>query len=232
MCAAKRVTKGDSKDGGKARESEARVAVADAGESSINRVLQVLLHAFNDAKWAKKPAREFAVELRACEAAGALTVDLRWLISRGYAEHLIELASGAAKRRRFRGSGGLRFEQRSCFVLTPSGVEFAEDRLYSASQQTADNAKPSWDAQTRELRYRGELVKRYPARASRQIEVLNNFQLENWAHCIADPLPYTEKGAKARLHGVIANMNRSQRVIRFSGDGTGAGICWGPVEPE
>jgi hypothetical protein len=51
---------------------------------------------------------------------------------------------------------------------------------------------------------------------------------------IDDPLPpQADQDPKRRLHDTINALNRKQRqrVIRFSGDGTGQGVRWAAVLP-
>jgi len=212
-----------------------------AAVRSAIRTIRILVQAFNEAASVGLPVTEFAVELRACEMEGASTADLRWLVSRNCAEHLIELRS-RGNRRKFRASPGLAFEQRSCFVVTALGLRFA--RKHAARQQARADVPPAtaqqippetprWDAHARELRFRGVLVKRCERAAPNQTEILDHFQLENWPRRIADPLPFGAADPKRRMRETIADLNEHQQhsLIRFRADGTGEGIVWEPVDP-
>ncbi|MBI3466617.1 MAG: hypothetical protein HY000_26690 [Planctomycetes bacterium] len=237
----KRKATGSAKESTAIRLTDPAVAV-DCVPSSLGPALSVLLQALNDAEWAQKSAGEFAVELRACEAAGALTVGLRWLVSHGYAEHLIEVTSRTAKCRQFRPAGSLAFDPRSCLILTPAGVELARSQAQGVvveaprppdSPPQSNVEIPHWDQRARELSFHGELVKRLNALAWIQIAIFEIFELERWARRIDDPLPYSKEKSKGRLHDAIVRLNRGQRrpLIRFHGDGTGQGIIWEPVNP-
>ena len=55
------------------------------------------------------------------------------------------------------------------------------------------------------------------------------FEEEQWPSRIDDPLPQQNgQDPKRRLHDTINSLNRKQKngLIRFSGDGRGAGVRW------
>jgi len=88
---------------------------------------------------------------------------------------------------------------------------------------------PHWDRQRRVLSVGGRIVKRYRVPSPNQEAVLAAFHEEGWPHRIDDPLPpLAEQNVKYRLHFTIHRLNQSQKqyLIRFSGDGTGEGVCW------
>jgi hypothetical protein len=88
---------------------------------------------------------------------------------------------------------------------------------------------PEWDGQRRTLHIGSQIVKRFRLPAANQEAVLSAFQEEGWPHRIDDPLqPCGDLSAKERLHFTIKRLNQHQRqrLIRFSGDGTGEGVCW------
>ena len=92
---------------------------------------------------------------------------------------------------------------------------------------------PHWDAETRELRINGHLVKRFKWKAANQETVLAAFEEEGWRRRIDDPLPPVPDQLSTRhLSEAIKQLNRSQKnsLIRFRGDGTGEGITWELVE--
>jgi hypothetical protein len=88
---------------------------------------------------------------------------------------------------------------------------------------------PHWDHNSRVLSLGSSLVKRYRMRADNQVTVLAAFEEEGWPRRIDDPLrPRGDLDPKYRLHFTIECLNQGQQphVIRFSGDGTGEGVCW------
>ena len=72
---------------------------------------------------------DFALERESLYAAKLTISDLRWLVAKGFAEHGQETSFYGDPHRSFRPSKGLNFVPTSCFVLTPSGAEFARRAL-------------------------------------------------------------------------------------------------------
>ncbi len=88
---------------------------------------------------------------------------------------------------------------------------------------------PVWDSDLRELRFRGELIKRYRVPAENQEMILSVFQEEGWPSVITDPLPpLVGNNQKHRLQATIKSLNRNQlaRLVRFYGNGNGEAILW------
>ncbi len=97
----------------------------------------------------------------------------------------------------------------------------------------ASTPTPHWDAEYRVLRLGQCVVKEYRVPCRNQEAVLAAFQEEGWPHRIDDPLsPQGDIEPKSRLHDTIKSLNghHKERLIRFRGDGTGEGVCWGYVE--
>jgi hypothetical protein len=93
------------------------------------------------------------------------------------------------------------------------------------------NAKPHWDAQRRELRYRGLVVKRFHKPAPNQELILTSFQELGWPQRIDDPLPpQGEIVPSIRLHDTLGRLNRTLQkpLLHFGSDGTGQGVVWKP----
>ena len=86
--------------------------------------------------------------------------------------------------------------------------------------------KPVWDKLRRELRFDGELVKRFKWPAENQMRVLDAFQEQGWPSHIQDPLLPPVLNAKQRLQDTLFCLNARHpvNVIRFRGDGTGKGV--------
>ena len=97
-----------------------------------------------------------------------------------------------------------------------------------------DNVKltyilPMWDAHLRGLSVCGMIIKKFKRMSSTQELILTAFQEDGWCSRIDDPIPpIPGKSAKQRLRDAIKNLNSGQspNLIRFRGDGTGAGITW------
>jgi hypothetical protein len=187
---------------------------------------------------------DFAVELESLTDAGLTTSDLRWLVSKGYLEHAVEITRSGDARRQFRPCGHLGFGKRTCFVLTSQGARLvaaprlgvaktileelsAEDELASAEEVSA--LVPSWDRRRRILRVGARTVKKYRVPSVCQEAVLAAFEEEGWPPVIDDPLrPSPEQDCKRRLRDTISSLNSHQlnAIVRFRGDGSGARILW------
>ena len=99
----------------------------------------------------------------------------------------------------------------------------------------AESPGPYWDAETRELRINGRLVKRFKWKAANQETLLTAFEEEGWHVRIDDPLPpVPDQLSTRRLSEAIKQLNLSQKnsLIRFRGDGTGEGVTWELVEQD
>ena len=94
---------------------------------------------------------------------------------------------------------------------------------------------PHWDAEARELRISGHLVKRFKCKAANQETLLAAFEEEGWRRRIDDPLPpVPEQLSTRRLSDTIKRLNGHQKnaLTRFRGDGTGEGVTWELVEED
>jgi hypothetical protein len=108
--------------------------------------------------------------------------------------------------------------------LTSSGRLLLE---VLASHQT----RPNYDSASRELRWRGQLVKRLQRAGSNQLPVLLAFESQGWPARIDDPLPVDPgTDVKARLRETVRSLNerREWPVIRFVVIDRGVG--WSVVE--
>jgi len=226
----------------------------------VREALAQLAEAHGYARDAQRDVWDFAVEIATLYASGLTPSDLRWLVCKGYAEHAREVTQPGEDGRAFRPTGSLTFTKRTCCVLTQKGLSFLEGmgsdgtsgdswvgRVDSPSPATGEPSangrndgrlvrpkrRPVWDAQHRELRLAGLLVKRFRWRAPNQETLLAVFEEEEWPPRIDDPLPrMPEQDPRRRLHDTIKCLNRNQEhhLIRFHGDGTGEGVVWELVE--
>ncbi len=193
---------------------------------------------------------DFAVEIGELRHTGMAGSDLRWLICKGLIEHAKEVAPEEGEKRRFqRCNGSLCFDQRTCFVLTDSGISSAQDTwsVQAASPElgngqlngrqhngTIAKLKPTWDSDLQELRVSVHVVKRFKVPAVNQERILAACQEEAWPVRIDGPLPPNHKqNSKRRLHDTINSLNRNQKqsLIRFMGDGSGEGLRGALVAP-
>mgnify|MGYP007073303504 CR=1 FL=1 len=92
---------------------------------NIPAAVAILSEAHQYASSLDRDVWEFALELQNLSAAGVSINDLRWLACNGYVNHGEELEQTNEGHRVFRTYPGLGFTQRSCFVLTRAGVQFA-----------------------------------------------------------------------------------------------------------
>lgn len=215
--------------------------------------LGLLLQSRIYAQQLERSVWDFAVEIQTLREMGLRFNDLRWLIFQGLAEHARELTRVTDTSRSFGAIGTSLFTKRACFVLTESGVPFAEtaSRMqlgvphtrrvattmgssYVLRENSPPNSEtiPCWDCDLREIRYAGKLVKQYKLPSPNQEAILMTFEEERWPRRIDDPLPpHPHCDPKQRLHDTIRSLNRNQktRLLRFKGDGTGEGVLWEAV---
>lgn len=199
---------------------------------------------------------QLAIRRDELESAGFEALDCRWMIVRGFVDHLNETTFPGDQSRSFR-TGDAILSDRSCFVLTEKGTDFAQDLLNESEPQRdeqfpqreatlrwevrespaptcsagTDEQPPQWDLDRQELWYSGRLIKRYRIPSPNQIAILSAFEEDEWPPRIDDPLPqHNEIDPRRRLNDTIRNLNRSRisPLIRFSGDGSGQGILWEP----
>lgn len=89
--------------------------------------------------------------------------------------------------------------------------------------------RPQWDNTTRTLYLGTTLVRQYRVPAENQVVVLEAFERAGWPQRIDDPLPERfGTPRKMLLNETVRSLNRSQKLIKFRGDGTGTGILWEP----
>jgi hypothetical protein len=202
----------------------------------------ILTEARDCAQELQRDVWDFAVEVHCLRDAGLSDSSLRWLLCKGYVEHAVETTQARAPHRTFRRAGNLMFCERSCFVLTPRGLDLADQpgsfprALGGPGQSTASLPRPAiwseiprWDADCHELRWAAKLVKRFREPALNQELILAAFEEEGWPPHMDDPLPNNSNyDSKQRLHDTIKRLNRHQinRLIQFRGDGSGCGIIW------
>ena len=95
-------------------------------EESLRAGLAVLWRAYIWAEHTGANVWDFAVGADSLYQTGMTAGDLRWLITKGLAEHRQETSAYEAPRRSFSRSNGYFFNKSTCLVLTRSGAELAE----------------------------------------------------------------------------------------------------------
>ena len=221
--------------------------------------LQLLLQSRHLARDAERDIWEFAVEKDILYAAGTSYSDLRWMICQGIIQHAYEIKEDVGSSRQFSKDAELAFNDRSCFVLTTEGEEFAQRSVHqdagSNGVPIARNGRtraepingsrilppkprvllPTWDGPRHQLRVGSTIVKEYKLPSPNQETILAALEEEGWPPCVDDPLPvHPDLDPKRRLHDTIKSLNRNQRTrkIRFMGDGTGEGVRWEWINQE
>ena len=201
-----------------------------------------LLDAIELSRDAEQNCWEFALEIESFVQLGLYSSHLRWMICKHLIQHAYETTDRSMDSRSFEPQTTLAFNSTSCFVLTTLGEHWARQlrgenvgdvkTLELGLDKPREDDKPIWDSDMRELRFRGEVVKRYKVPSPNQQIVLAAFDEESWPCRVDDPLmPHPEIDPKRRLHDTIKSLNRHQIVplLRFYGDGTGEGVRWGTI---
>lgn len=222
--------------------------------SKLKPAIIVLMEATDYADDTASDRWMFAVSIRRFQELGLSETDLRWLVRKGYVEHAREITRLEDDGREFLPTGDLSFCERTCFVLTNTGVKYAklvrdrngaaatgpvlfERQIASREEATAKviHEIPVWDIERRELRVNGKVVKQFKWSAANQEAILAAFEEDQWPVRIDDPLPpHPEQDSKRRLSDTIKCLNRKQKhpLIHFRGDGTGEGVVWELVKPS
>jgi hypothetical protein len=205
--------------------------------------LILLLRAYEYALELGYPAWDFAVEIQDLLDSGLTNTDLRWLVCQRHLLHAPESPTPGEDHRVFELPGRLTFTRSTCFILTEGGAAVARqvgalqappDREAAGhaapgSREGCARGVPHWDSERKELRWRGQLVKRFTQPAPNQEAVLAAFEEEAWPPRIDNPLrPHPDEDLVQRLHDTIVRLNRHQerRLLRFRADGSGQGIRW------
>ena len=87
--------------------------------------IALLLQAFAYSQDAETDIWDFALEIDKLYESGLTICDLRWLVSKQYVEHGRESSVYGDTNRLFQANNGLIFVPATCFVITPTGANFA-----------------------------------------------------------------------------------------------------------
>lgn len=111
----------------------------------------------------------------------------------------------------------------------PCDLESDGSSTRIAEGKSREVVKPFWNADRRELHFRGHLCKRFRQKAPNQICVLEEFELAGWPSRLDDPLPpKRDADHRQRLADTVHDLNNE--LLKFELDGTGKGILWTPRE--
>jgi hypothetical protein len=90
---------------------------------------------------------------------------------------------------------------------------------------------PQWNAETGELTYNGQVVKRIKNRsqAKNVQRVLQEFQDTGWPPRIDDPLEHPASADRTNKTVRSLKAGLDQTAVQFSADGSGQGFCWKAV---
>lgn len=114
-------------------------------------------------------------------------------------------------------------------LVTVAKHQWLVQEIGASEETTSLDDKPSWNKTRRELSYRGMVVRKVKnlGIAKNVVLVLDVFQEEGWPERIDDPMPGGKNSR--RLRYTISSLNERLDSIRFSADGSGAGILWSPL---
>jgi hypothetical protein len=207
-------------------------AVADLGPV-LHRALTELLWAHDLARLREQPPWQFAVTLTGLLRAQLTETGLRFLVAEGYVSHGIESTETGASGRKIAPARHLLFGEASCFVLTETGVALA-NRLSPARPEPPPEhgptpVRPRWVKAQRTLLWGDRVVLQFQRVALNRERILSAFEAQHWPERLADVAAcFAGRKATERLHDAIKNLNAMQcvRLIQFTGDGTGKGVCW------
>ena len=203
-------------------------------QQTLNRVKPALLELRKALEFARQTDEDhwqFALTIEHLARQGLSFNDLRMLSTNGIIESADEIpAENGDQRRSYMPAPHLQFTDRSCFVLSRQGMEKMQKlQLTAPISASGKLIVPVWNPRLRELRFCGQLVRKFKWRAPNQEAVLQAFEEGGWPDLVDDPLDF-EFGmdSKQRLHDTIKCLNRSHKrpLIRFHGDGTGRGVLW------
>jgi hypothetical protein len=174
---------------------------------------------------------EFAISQEELRQVGLSTLDIRWLLKKGFAVCREDLTMSGDSDRAvlLEGCGN----QKGWLALTSLGFELLSGAIepsdHTNNSKRANDIAPCWDALRHELWFNNTMIKRFRLPSPNQEKVLAAFQEEAWPPRIDDPLPHErDLDPRQRLHDTIRSLNRHHRhtLLRFFGDGTGEGVGW------
>jgi hypothetical protein len=220
----------------------------------LSAQLKPLLRAYDYAADLKSDLWQFSLRSNELSGAELTHPDLIWLHAKGWIEVGKEISVPSDETRAFRKLDRPQITSDMYVILTPSGADAlrnvfrgpaahgepqfleATGREYAAliSEEPLE-PKPYWNAERRELMYRGTLVKRFRVPAANQERILAAFEEEGWPGQIDDPLPPDHRSSgPARLYATLKSLNRRQLnpLLWFHGNGNGRVVLWEYYSPR
>ncbi len=223
------------------RQSDRDYAVAPEILLRALRVLTLLCHRRRLVHSELDGRSAYSLADMTLREAGISDEELEWLLDVGYVASIDsqDMTSPTGLRK----LDTLLFDG-AFYVITTAGAAFIDEVSNAVSVSTTEILRrdatgqlvviPRWNAERRELTYRGTLVKRFRKSAPNQECLLNAFERQGWPRRIADPLPFEITVVPVdRLHDAIKRLNRTldAPLLNFGGDGKGTGVCWRVVTP-
>lgn len=220
---------------------DAPTLVALVRMPNMQMAVTLLLEAQHCAQQSQCSPWQFAVARHDLWAAGLTDLQLRRLVWEGVIEHALEQTRPADAKRTFRKTGNPEFYERSCFVLTATGLEQVRrerQALFLAAAPGAaagieveaapDREQPYWEEENHTLYWRGKVVNHFKRTAPDQESILRTFQSSRWQPWIAANLLPDEDGCLWDcLADTIKNLNRNVRPhLRFFREGRRGRIGW------
>jgi hypothetical protein len=168
-----------------------------------------------------------------CRGDADITVDaFRWGLRELVAAGHVKVASTPVTRPVIDSEGnklGEEEEEEAWVIPMPSLLDWwhsmaPQDQQPPTQAATTLNEYPHWDEDSRELSYRGNVIKSYSQPAENQTLILRAFEDAGWAKTIESPLnnPHPQS-----LGDATHAMNKAQQTIHFERDGRGK-IRWRP----
>ncbi|MBI2824771.1 MAG: hypothetical protein HYX69_08800 [Planctomycetia bacterium] len=215
--------------------------------SRVDSALRLLLESHDYADDLGQGTWDFAVELASLRQLGITNSDVRWLVGKGLVQHARESAPCEDGPRRFLTCERLILDHEACFVLSPTGLEFARRFAHRPPPPVAtsmgaaarllrpaprsQNGKhaPKWDRDRAELRVGNLVVRQYKVPSADQEIILAAFEEEHWPRRVDNPLPVqADPSPLRRLQDAVEALNGRQKhpLLQFLAEEDAAGVRW------
>lgn len=166
---------------------------------------------------------------------GVRSEDLRDLLCRGYACHLLQAPGSDTRRSVLKPTDLEVFRPQSFLSLTALGAELLGSLSVLKGESTGRDRsdRPVWDEAAHELRVGPVVVKKFRRPAENQELVLAAFQELGWPLVIDDPLPQCrEIRPRDRLIDTVKRLNRRQihRRLLFHIQSKAQAVSWEVID--
>jgi hypothetical protein len=204
--------------------------------------LRTLVRSLHYAQDLAEDVWQYAVEIDSLRVMGLGSSDIRWLVSKGYIAHALEVTKPHDKQRQFQAADNLALTERSCFVVTCSGIDllaqwggrtetfeptFAKPPMNDRDEDLP-RRRPRWDEKQHTLYWGSVLVKHFQREARNQEAILRSFEEAAWAEVLSEvPILRTTGNTKACFRDAIRNLNRNVApYLSFRQEGCGRRLVW------